>query len=185
MKIAFVSDAVYPWNVGGLETLERTEAAELAKRHDVYFFSLRWPGMEKDFRKDNIEYHTFHSITTEKFYRHRRRSIREAMAYTAGLARIFFYRFDYIQANEFPILHIPVLKLYCRLTGCKLILDMHEVWDRGYWTSYLGGMSGLLASAFASWAIKGADAYISNSSTTAQRLEVLGVERTGYMCSHR
>ena len=154
MRIAFVSDAVYPWNVGGLETLESTEAKELAKRHVVHFFSLRWPGMGKDFRKDNIMYHTLHSITTEKFYRHRRRSIREAIIYTIGLARIFFYSFDYMQANEFPILHIPILKLYCRMTGCRLILDMHEIWDREYWTSYLGGISGALASAFASWAIR-------------------------------
>ncbi len=177
MKIGFVSDAVYPWNVGGLETLESTEAKELAKKHDVHFFSLRWPGMEKDFRKDNIMYHTLHDITTEKFYRHGRRSIREAIAYTVGLVRIFFYKFDYIQANEFPILHIPVLKFYCKLTGCKLILDMHEVWGNEYWTSYLGRFSGRLAGAFASWAIRGSDAYISNSSTTAQKLEALGIDK--------
>ena len=176
MKIAFVSDAVYPWNVGGLETLESTESKELAKRHEAHFFSLRWPGMGKDFRKDNIMYHTLHNITTEKFYRHGRRSIREAVAFTASLFRLLFYRFDYMQANEFPILHIPMLKAYCRLTGCKLILDMHEVWDRDYWTSYLGGISGALAGAFASWAIRGADAYISNSSTTAQKLAELGID---------
>ena len=58
MKIAFVSDAVYPWNVGGLETLESTESKELAKHHEVHFFSLKWPGMKKDFRQNNISYHT-------------------------------------------------------------------------------------------------------------------------------
>lgn len=175
MKIGFVSDAVYPWNVGGLETLESTESKELAKKHEVHFFSLKWPGMEKDFMLHNIHYHTLHDITTEKFYRHGRRSIREALAYTAGLARLLFYKFDYIQSNEFPIIHIPALKLYCKLTGCKLILDMHEVWDREYWTSYLGGISGLVANHFASWAIRGADAYISNSSVTAAKLESIGV----------
>ncbi len=177
MRIAFVSDAVYPWNVGGLETLESTESRELAKGNEVHFFSLRWPGMEKDFVKDNIRYHTLHRITPEKFYRHGRRSIREALVYTVGLARIFFYRFEYMQVNEFPIVHIPILKLYCRLFGCKLILDMHEVWDRDYWTSYLGRTWGSIANAFASWAIKGADAYIANSSATAERLSQIGVDR--------
>ena len=178
MRIAFVSDAVYPWNIGGLETLESTEAIELAKKHEVHFFSLRWPGMKKDFRQNNIEYHTLHNITTEKFYRHGRRSIREALAYTVGLGRLLFYKFDYIQSNEFPIMHIPFLKLYCRITGCRLILDMHEVWDKDYWISYLGGIWGSLASSFASWAINGADAYISNSSVTAAKLESLGVDKS-------
>jgi|GEM_PF-763401 glycosyltransferase involved in cell wall biosynthesis len=177
MKIAFVSDAVYPWNVGGLETLESTESKELAKRHEVHFFSLRWPGMKKDFRQNNIMYHTLHHITTEKFYRHGRRSIREALVYTIGLCRLFFYKFDYIQSNEFPIVQIPLLKFYCWITGCKLILDMHEIWDKGYWTSYLGDLPGTLASGFASWAIGGADAYIANSSVTADKLMRLGVRK--------
>lgn len=176
MKIAFVSDAVYPWNVGGLETLESTEAQELAKTHDVHFFSLRWPGMKPKFRHNGITYHTFHNITSERFYRHGRRSIREAIAYTFGLLRLFSYRFDYIQSNEFPILQIPLLKLYCAITNCKLILDMHEVWDKEYWTSYLGtGVTGIMANAFASAVLKMADAYIANSSVTSERLEKLGV----------
>lgn len=73
MKIAFISDAVYPWNVGGLETLESTEAQELAKTHEVHFFSLKWPGMKKDFRQNNISYHTLHDITPERFYRARKK----------------------------------------------------------------------------------------------------------------
>ncbi|MGD0729500.1 MAG: glycosyltransferase family 4 protein [Candidatus Micrarchaeaceae archaeon] len=175
MRIAFLSDAVYPWNIGGLESLESTEAIELAKNHEVHFFSLRWPGMKKDFTQNNISYHTLHDITVDEFYRHGRRSIREAIAYTIGLGRLLFYRFDYIQSNEFPIIHIPLLKIYCKLTGCKLILDMHEVWDREYWISYIGNIWGVLANSFASWAINNADAYISNSSVTAEKLANLGV----------
>ncbi len=178
MNIAFVSDAVYPWNVGGLETLESTEAQELAKEHDVHFFSLQWPGMKKkDFRHNNIMYHTLHKISTEKFYRHGRRSIREALIFSFGLFRIFFYKFDYIQSNEFPILQIPILKLYCMLNDCKLILDMHEVWDSGYWTSYLGRVPGAFANLFASTVLKFADAYIANSSATAKKLEELGIDK--------
>jgi len=178
MKIAFVSDAAYPWNVGGLEAIECTEVQELAKMHDVHFFSLKWPGMKKDFVHNGIKYHTHHDITVAKFYRHGRRSIREAIVYTLGLSRIFFYRFDYIQANEFPILHLPLLKLYCKMTGCKLIIDVLEVWDEKYWTTYLGGVWGRFGNSFALWALRGADAYIANSSATAQRLESLsGIEK--------
>ncbi len=178
MRIAFVSDAVYPWNVGGLETLESTEAKELAKSHEVHFFSLQWPGMpKKDFMHNGIMYHTLHKITTEKFYRHGRRSIREALVFSFGLFRIFFYKFDCIEANEFPILHIPILKLYCMLKDCKLILDVHEVWDRGYWSNYLGGIPGFFANLYASAVLRLADAYITNSSITASGLHSLGVDK--------
>ncbi len=178
MKIAFVSDAVYPWNVGGLETLESTEAQELAKTHEVHFFSLKWPGMKKDFRHNGIMYHTLHDITAERFYRHGRRSIREAIIYALGLFRIFFYKFDYIQSNEFPIVQIPILRIYCKLTGCKLILDMHEVWDIKYWKSYLGGgVRGNMANIFTSFVLKMADAYVANSSATVEGLEKLGIDK--------
>ncbi len=178
MRIAFVSDAVYPWNVGGLETLESTEAQELAKDHEVHFFSLQWPGMpRKDFMHKGMMYHTLHKITTEKFYRHGRRSIREALVFSLGLFRIFFYKFDCIEANEFPILHIPILKLYCMLNDCKLILDVHEVWDKGYWNSYVGNIPGFFANAYASTVLKLADAYIANSSITSNGLQSLGVDR--------
>lgn len=177
MRIAFVSDSLTPWAFGGLETLERAEADELAKRHDLHFFSMRWPGMKSEFRKDRITYHTFHEINHKKFYRHGRRSMREALVFAVGMFSIFRYKFDVIQSNQFPILQLPVLKLYCILTGCKLIVDVHEVWDSGYWTTYLGGWKGYLANAFANWALGIADHYIANSSITAQNLGKLGIPK--------
>jgi glycosyltransferase involved in cell wall biosynthesis len=175
MRIAFVSDSVYPWNFGGLETLERAEADGLAKEHELHFFSMRWPGMESEFRKNGITYHTFHDIDVSRFYRHGRRSIREAVAFSAGLLKIFRYRFDVIQSNEFPIIHIPILKAYCAITGCRLIIDVHEVWDLPYWTTYLGKVKGYLADVYANWALRMADHYIANSTITEQRLKALGI----------
>src|SRR5208283_5882392 len=68
------------------------------------------------------------------------------------------------------------LLLYRRLYGCKLILDVAEVWERSYWTSYLGHTRGRLADWYASTFIKIADAYIANSSFTATRLRDCGIE---------
>ena len=177
MRIAFVSDAVYPWNIGGIETLEGTESRELAKRHEVHFFSFRWPGMQREFRRDGVIFHAQHGITKDKFYRHDRRSIREALVFSFCMLDLFRYRFDFIQANEFPILHLPLLKLYCMLYRCRLILDVAEVWDRSYWTTYLGGFAGRLANWYASAFLSVADAYIANSSVTAERLEANGIGR--------
>ena len=177
MRIAFVADAAYPWHFGGVEMLEHTEAEELAKSHEVHFFCMRWPNMKKEFRHDGIEYHAAHSVVEDKFYRHGRRSIREALVFSAGVFRIFGYKFDLIIADEFPVLHLPILKLYCMLSGCRLVIDMHEVWDKKYWTQYLGLLPGLLANAYASFALRVADAYVANSSITMNKLVEIGVEK--------
>jgi len=177
MRIAFVSDGVYPWNVGGIETIENTEAMGLAKNHEVHFFSLRWPGMRKDFIHKGIHYHAFHKTDKNKFYRHGRRSIRVAIAFSLSILRIFGYRFDVIEANLFPILHIPILKAYCKLTGCRLILDVAEVWDKDYWITYLGPFAGNLAYVYATLFLKSADFYIANSLDTAERLFRNGINR--------
>ncbi len=178
MRIAFVSDSVYPWNVGGLETIEKAEAEGLSSEHELHYFSLRWPGMKDDFTRGRIRYHTFHDINHGKFYRHGRRSIREAVVFAVGMLRIFRYRFDVIHSNEFPILQLPVLRLYCALTGCKLIVYVHEVWDMAYWTTYLGGGMGRLADIYANWALGMADHYMANSDVTAERLEKLRIARS-------
>jgi L-malate glycosyltransferase len=176
LRIAFVSDAAYPWNIGGIENLEHSEALELAKSHDVHFFSMRWPGMKKEFKKNGITYHTHHDVNTKKFYRHGRRSIREAIVFSVGIFRIFGHRFDIIISNEFPVLQIPVLELYCKLTGCKLILDTVEVWDKKYWTTYLGNFPGELANIYSSFFLKFADAYIARSSIAAESLKSIGIK---------
>ncbi len=176
MRIAFVSDAAYPWHFGGIEVLEHTEAKELAKSHEVHFFSMQWPGMRRTFRREGITYHAFHRVTQKRFYRHERRSIREALAFSASLFKLFPYKFDFVIANEFPVLHLPILKLYCALRGCKLILDVHEVWGKDYWTRYLGALPGTLANSYASTFLTVADAYIANSSVTRSNLISAGVD---------
>jgi glycosyltransferase involved in cell wall biosynthesis len=132
--------------------------------------------MAQQFKKDKITYHAFHDIDRSKFYRHERRSIREAVIFALGMFRVFGYKFDVIQSNQFPIIQLPVLKLYCILSGCKLIVDVHEVWDHAYWTTYLGGAKGYLANAFSSWALKMGDHYIANSSITERNLVGLGIK---------
>jgi glycosyltransferase involved in cell wall biosynthesis len=178
MRIAFVSDAAFPWHVGGLEAIERVEAKALAKSHDVHFFTMLWPGMGgRHFTIDNIHYHAFSKISIDRFYRHGRRSIGAALRFSIGMLRIFRYRFDVIECNMFPVLHIPIIKLYCKLTGCKMILDVVEIWERRYWLDYLGGFLGRLAYAYATYFVGSADTYIANSTVTADKLVKEGVGR--------
>ncbi|HUC38547.1 MAG TPA: glycosyltransferase family 4 protein [Candidatus Acidoferrum sp.] len=177
MKIAFVSDAAFPWHVGGVEKTERMEAEALARTNEVHFFSFMWKGMRKEFTDKKIQYHCSHYLTDNEFYRHKRRSVREAILFSLMVWRLFNYRFDVVQANAFPILHLPVVKFYCRINRCKLVFDVAEVWSREHWIGYLGPIAGRVVSWYANWALSGADAYISNPGLTEKGLVNIGVKK--------
>ncbi len=177
MKIAFVADVAYPWHIGGTETLNRNEAKALAAEHDVDFFSMQWPGMRSEFREDGIRYHALAKADEKSLYINGRRSIAQALSFSLSLSRLFRYDFDVIISNQFPVLHLPVLYLYCRAKRCRLIMEVVEVWDKRYWISYLGPVLGRIGSLCYSLTLRGADHYIANSSTTAERLAAAGVER--------
>ncbi len=177
MRIAFVSDAASPWHAGGVEYTERMEAEALARRHDVHFFSFMWKGMAKEFTDKKINYHCSHYLTDNEFYRHNRRSIREAFYFSLICLRLFSERFDIVQVNAFPILHLPLVKLYCKLTKCKLIMDVADVWDKKYWREYIGPFWGTFASIMSDWALRGADLYIANPGEVYKSLVAIGVQK--------
>lgn len=178
MKIAFVYDIPYPWHRGGIEHILNIEARELAKKHEVHFFTMKWPGMKREFRYQNVMYHAFGDVTEEKAYKHGRRAIREAMMFSLYLRELFGYDFDIVISNAFPILHLPLIKTYCGIKGARLILKVDEVWDRDYWVDYLGIVAGDAANAYANAFIRSKSAeYVANSDTTAKKLESLGVEK--------
>ena len=177
MKIAFVSDVVYPWVKGGMESIEYEEAKELAKSNEVHMFCMRFNGMEKEFVKGGIHYHAFPDANEDSFYTNGRRSTKEAARFSLGLKNMFGYKFDVVQANLFPVMHIPIVKLYCRLNKAKLILDVAEVWNREYWNGYTGRLKGSLAYRYNLKALQNADFYIANSTATENELLKLGISK--------
>ena len=177
MKIAFVSDVAYPWHVGGIEIVNYSEASELKKANGIDFFTLQWPGMDAEFSHGGIRYHAFHKVDKDRLYANGRRSIREALAFSLGLYRLFGYDFDVVVSNQFPVLHLPVLYLYCRLKRRRLVLEVVEVWDKKYWISYLGGFLGRVGSFCYSLTMKGASHYIANSTSTEERLLNSGIRK--------
>lgn len=177
MRIAIVYDVPYPWHVGGIEAMHYNAAVELAKKHEVHFFTTKWPGMSEDFVHKGVHYHATHETNQEKIYRHGRRSVREAALFNSSIIKLFRYNFDAVITDYFPMLHLPLVKLYCKSRGAMLIISVAEYWDSDYWRKYLGGMSWPVASAFSSSAIKGADAYVTISSTTMEKMIDAGIGR--------
>ncbi len=178
MKIAFVYDVPYPWHKGGIEQILATEAEELAREHEVHFFTLRWPGMSNEFTYKNVHYHCYGNANEENAYRHGRRSIREAVAFSFYSWHIFSYKFDYIITDQFPVLHLFPLRVYRFLKRTALIIRIDEVWDERYWKEYIGGVLGRVASWYSDYlAYSRTAVYITNSETNMLKLQNRGLEK--------
>ncbi len=178
MKIAFVYDVPYPWHVGGIESMNFNEAKELAKKHEVHYFTTKWPKMpSNEFTRNGIRYHAYGDTDQEKIYPNGKRSVLQAVAFKLTLMRMFNYRFDVVITNQFPILHLPAVKLFCSSTKAKLVMEVAEAWDEKYWKSYLGDLQGSMAYAYQNFLTKGADAYVTISSKTTAELIKLGITR--------
>jgi glycosyltransferase involved in cell wall biosynthesis len=171
MRIAFVYDFPYPWHAGGIEKINKIESEALAEGNEVHFYTMRWPGMRPEFTSNGVRYHAFYPASRSSMYRHRRRSIRKAIMFALTDLRIFRSRFDVIVMDQFPYLHIPIIKLYGLLTGCKVVMRVAEVWDRDYWTRYAGSFFGPLGYCYSRVFVGCADSYIAISYDTKERLE--------------
>ena len=171
MKIAFAYDLPFPWHMGGIEKINREESIVLANSNEVHFFTLKWPKMEKDFTDSKVHYHAYFSSSIDTAYRHGRRSMRKALLFSISLFNLFRYRFDVLIIDQFPYVHIPVAWLFCRLTGCKMVMKVAEIWDRDYWERYTNPLTGSVAYAFSRFWVKRADFYIANSMDTKEKLE--------------
>ena len=178
-RIAFVSDVAYPWTKGGMEAIHCLEMKELAKNNEVYCFCMQFGGMKKEFFKDGVHYVTAGKASSAELYTEKgTRSIALARRFASALPNALKpYRFDLVYANSFPYLHLKAVKAYCRANGSRLALDVAEVWDLKRWKDYLGRVKGIAAYHYARNALKGADAYIANSSSTAKDLANAGIPK--------
>ncbi len=175
-KIAFITDAVYPWHVGGVEALEYKEMLALSKKHEVYCFCLQFNGMKKRFVKDGIRYICVYGPVKSLYTKSGKRSVSLAMRFGSALLKeLGKYDFDLIYANAFPYFHLSATKRYCKKHETKLVLDVTEVWSLKEWKGYLGMVKGLLGYRYMKSALFGADLYVSVSSSTSNRLIALGI----------
>ncbi len=143
MRIAVISDVIYPWNKGGAEKRYFEIYRRLAKKHEVHYFTIQYPGMEKEFTFNRMQVHAI-SPGPPNLYTASRRKIGPAIKFTILLFfTLMKYRFDVIDSNEFP--HLPnfTVKLYKLFHPRTIFLSTwHEHWGLYYWLKYLGLLGG-------------------------------------------
>ena len=146
MKIAFIYDSAYPWFNGGIERRRMLIAKKFVENGDeVHYFTMFRKGMPGyEFKYDKIYFHCVGNATDEsKMYVNGRRNITWALKFAFLLLfKLGKYKFDIVDADAMPYLHLMPTAIYSKLKKAKFIISWAEVWDEEYWMSYAGGIIG-------------------------------------------
>jgi len=174
MKIAFVTDVIYPYIKGGAERRFYEFSTRLKENNEVHVYGIKWWDGPSTLKKDGITYHGV--CKPKKLYEGGRRSILEAMAFGLALAvPLLKDRYDVIDCNQHPYFSIFPCKLASLLRGGGFYVTWHEVWG-DYWYEYMGFM-GFFGKLIEMIAARLPDRIIAVSERTAADLERLGINR--------
>lgn len=150
MKIAFVSDAIFPYNKGGKEKRIFEMTTRLAKRgHDIHLYCMKWWNGPKNKTENGVHLHSL--CKNYPLYSGERRSISQAIVFGLACLRLVREDFDVIDVDHMPLFPLFSTKLVCILKRKKMIGTWNEVWGKDYWQEYLGwrGYFGYLIEKFA------------------------------------
>ena len=136
MKIAYVYDAVYPWEKGGAQKRVWEIARRLTEDHDVHLYGMRYWDGPSVIEKEGV---TLHGVCDpQDLYVEGRRSISQALYFSAHLVpSLLGEDFDVIDCQEFPYFPVFVSKAHEQFRGSTLVVTWYEHWG-DYWCEYLG-----------------------------------------------
>jgi len=174
MKIAFVTDVIYPYIKGGAEKRFYEFSMRLKENHEVHVYGIKWWEGPSVLIKDGITYHGV--CRPRPLYKTGRRSIAEALAFGLAMALpLMKERYDVIDCNQHPYFSIFPCKLASLLRGGRLYVTWHEVWG-DYWYDYMGRV-GLIGKLVEWVSVRMPGHIIAVSGRTAADLERLGVKK--------
>ena len=143
MKIAIVSDAIWPYNKGGKEKRIYEISTRLAKRgHEVTIYSMKWWEGSDTRVDEGVQLKAISPYFP--LYAGERRSIKEAIFFSLHCLKLVKEDFDIIDVDHMPHLVLFSTKLVALLKRKKLYVIWNEVWGASYWIKYMGP-SGILA----------------------------------------
>ena len=187
MKIAVVSDVIYPWVKGGAERRYYEIYSRLAKKHEVHYFTMLYPGMEREFTHEGMKIHAI-CRAPDKLYIGQRRKIGPAIKFTLFLLfALFRYSFHVIDSNEFPHLPNIAVRIYCIFRrSTKFTSTWHEFWSQEYWQYYLGFLRGILGFAIQAISLKMSHRIIAVSDHTKNLIlssNLVSPEKVSVVCN--
>ena len=145
MRIAFVSDAIYPYNKGGKEKRLYELSTRLSSMgHDVHIYTMHWWGTpEKTRLEDGLTLHAL--CKNHALYKGDRRSISQAILFSLSCFKLVKAKFDVIDVDHMPYFPIFTTWIVCKLKHRKLNGTWHEALKRSEWVDYMGWKGNIAA----------------------------------------
>jgi glycosyltransferase involved in cell wall biosynthesis len=134
LRILLLYEAVYPDNIGGVETRNWELGRALGRRgHEVTLagFCAPLPGEPPNVRVLPM------GPSPRLYNAGGRRSTRAALRFAAAVARLDVAPYDVVETANMPYVHLLPLAVRCRLAGRPLLVSWYEYWA-GYWRGYVG-----------------------------------------------
>lgn len=174
LRIAFVSDAIYPYNRGGKEMRIFELSTRLASQgHDVHIYTMQWWPKGKSQTEHGVQLHAISRL--RPLYSGERRSISQGLLFAWDCLKLVREKFDIIEADSIPFFPLYTLKIVSLIKRRPLFATWHEVWGRHYWQNYLGPWSGLIAAFIEKLSVTLPNHITAVSPHTAERLSsILG-----------
>ncbi|WP_159900234.1 glycosyltransferase family 4 protein [Salinirussus salinus] len=171
MKVAYLYDAVHPWEKGGAQKRVWELARRLADDHDVHLYGMHYWDGPAVMTKEGV---TLHGVCEPReLYVDGRRSIPQALTFAASLVPPLLREdFDIIDCQEFPYFPCFVGKGHELLRDSTLVVTWYEVWD-DYWHDYLG-WKGVFGQAVERATVRLADTVVPISEYIASDLRAIG-----------
>lgn len=141
MKIAIISDVVYPYISGGAEKKYYEIAKRLASYgHEITFYSQKWWDGKDEIEQEGMVIKAI-APSGSLFNSKGSRSISTSLKFAMGVAKNgparSNERYDVIDCNEYPMIHVIPALLQARSKHIPSVLTVHEVW-RSWWFKYSG-----------------------------------------------
>ncbi|HXT52729.1 MAG TPA: glycosyltransferase family 4 protein [Thermoanaerobaculia bacterium] len=133
LRILLLYEAVYPDNIGGVETRNWELGRALGRRgHEVTVagFCAPLPGEPPNVRVLPL------GPSPRLYNAGGRRSTRAALRFATAVARLDVSPYDVVETANMPYVHVLPLALRCRLSGKPLLVSWYEYWA-GYWRGYV------------------------------------------------
>jgi len=168
-KIAFVSDAIWPYNKGGKEKRLYDISTRLSQKgHNVHIYTMKWwkGGIVK--KENGITLHAISKLYP--LYSGGRRSIKQGILFGLSCFKLLKEDWDVIDVDSMPFFPLYSLKLVSLLKNRKMYATWHEVWGKNYWKDYLGKL-GTAAYFIEKTSVSLPDKIISVSGHTTYRIE--------------
>ncbi len=178
LRVAVVSDALYPWHKGGKEVrylhlLEGLPEHEM----DVTVYSMKWWDETPPVVTSEFGSLTYFALCREvPMYRGARRSVTQAVLFAFSTLRLLTRRFDVIEADHMPYLQLIPLRLVASIRRVPLVVTWHEVWGEDGWSSYIGRM-GRAAAILERVCVRLPDRIVAVSAGTRDKLVGMGAHR--------